>query len=247
MNYSRGLSLCLALLFLMQHVLTDEALGGSRSHRRKRLASSYEDRESRATFPSAREYRPFSIGTELGFLPGVIFGLGLQAQYTLSSMFQLQSSFAAGKGDARFSSAAQDFVKDEETKAEVKKLSMRVKFYPWRSLYLVSGLSEMWWDYTADVKSENRLTTLHSEVEGTSTTIDFGIGNTWILDNGMYIGGEWINFSVPLASSLSKNSNAAAATDGDLDKYKRDFYKFSADKIENTSGGALLFHIGYCF
>jgi len=186
------------------------------------------------------------LGLGLGTFLFPVSGTSLALDYNLTPSLQLE--FRGASGDFN----GDDLVDSNYDTVYVHKLNLdaqlyeaRAKLFLGNSFYFAGGLGQR--HLGIDVEASDFQTQVQGDFTADSTCFQFGLGNIWTLDSGLFLGAEWLAFSIPLSSTSSSSYNVRGASDADTEKLKRDTQDVADRLGKVTSVGLLTFHIGYQF
>ncbi|RYZ82730.1 MAG: hypothetical protein EOP04_21470 [Proteobacteria bacterium] len=193
-----------------------------------------------------REAGKFSLGLGLGVFMAPVSGASLSGTYNYTPDVQFELRAASGSIDADdlIDSSYNDIVVNRFD-LDANLTEIRAKYFVGNSFYVAGGLAQRTLQIDIDARDQDSAIT--GNLKSASTCFTLAIGNIWNLDNGMYIGGEWLALAVPMSSSSSNHFNAQGITDSDTESLKRDTKKAMNDIGKTTTAGVATFQIGYQF
>ena len=112
---------------------------------------------------------------------------------------------------------------------------VNIRYYPGNSFNWLLGYGK----YTRDYKDWESLNDTTYDVKVETTQVNFGLGNEWTFDFGMYIGADWLM----LGGKISDSYTATLVSGTETTRSKT----YIETDTKWTAGGAAIFRIGFGF
>ncbi|MEE2716303.1 MAG: hypothetical protein VX610_02635 [SAR324 cluster bacterium] len=112
---------------------------------------------------------------------------------------------------------------------------VNIRYYPGNSFNWLLSYGK----YKRDYKDWPSLSNTTYDVKVEATQVNFGLGNEWTFDFGLYIGADWLMVGSKLSDSYTatlKSGTETASSKSDIE-----------DKTRWTAGGVAIFRIGVGF
>ena len=112
---------------------------------------------------------------------------------------------------------------------------VNIRYYPGNSFNWLLGYGK----YKRDYKDWESLNDTTYDVKVETTQVNFGLGNEWTFDFGMYIGADWLM----LGGKISDSYTATLVSGTETTRSKT----YIETDTKWTAGGAAIFRIGFGF
>lgn len=204
--------------------------------------------------PSAknRAKKKFGISARSELFGGHLTVRGFELSYNFTSRIQFAASHLNGryKKYYNFINAIEDTKKLTNFKASqdfVHTYAM-AKYFFGNSFNIGAGLGQRKTilNYSfSPVQGTPTAVTESGEIISTSSTFFFNIGNTWTLDDGIFVGIDWISIANPLDTQIK--STRSNATDPELSYFHEESVKYVEEHGQKETDEFLTLNLGISF
>lgn len=199
---------------------------------------------------NSRQNKKTSLALRSGSIAGGISGSGVDISFFSDTNTQFGIEYMTGTHDLKPDIASIYSETIDKANLNAQLIGIYGKYFTGNSFAINGGISfrKIEADYIITNKSLSDYY-VNSEVSGSATIGNIGIGNYWSWDNGFVLGCEWINYQIPLAN---KKYSSNTITGPGFDKSKSDeLEKISMDLAKLFSSASTLqvlnIYLGYSF
>jgi len=123
----------------------------------------------------------------------------------------------------------------------------KLRFFPGNSFNIFAGYHQRTWNGSYDWKKS--IVKANITLESINTVAMLGLGNSWILDNGITIGADWGWWGASLDSSFDWDIKSSVGLTPDDKKQLNADMQTTADNLEvlSTVGGVANLRVGFSF
>ncbi|MCA2961964.1 MAG: hypothetical protein IOD12_17070 [Silvanigrellales bacterium] len=201
-----------------------------------------------------RARRPFGFGGAYTALSDYMLAYGGEVHFNSGPWFQFGVSGLAGSENLVKEISKSDSSDVEASKFDISGAAIDVftRFHPMKGTFsFKAGLGYRMANAEYGIRSKTTNFTLDGKLAISSVVVPVFVGNHWALDNGLFVGCDWVGAYFPLTGSSTSSLTATGAvgttSQKEIDDLNEKFKKTGDKLAKSVSLTLLVVGVGYQF
>ncbi len=222
---------------------SDASDSGTKKTEKKAIPNAKTKKTVRSSSPNPR----FSLGLRAGLIVNTIGGGGGEFFFPQSKDLHYGVTLMIGSSDQSGKIGDNDSAKISTYEVSANLILAGLRYFMWDTLYAYGGIGMRSLNTSYEVSGTSSSDKVSGDVNGSSVIAHLSVGNLWVWDSGLFVGADWVGYSVPLSSSYAKTVDQEAVVGSDTKKLQEAVESAGMTASQGGSYQVLVLNAGYLF